>query len=306
MEKSLKISSKILFLITDHKKRKKSPQTMSNTKLNFYDILNASSTATIDELKLNYKQLILQCHPDKLLQQQQQQQQQQSEQEIKVKLENNDDPNNLKFVAITEAWNCLKDPLKRKQYDAELLLNKFHTHNNIYAHIKLNEMKKQLNTEVDSGDDDDDDDNVDDKVEEVVKGMESLKADAEEVVCNTTSKYLYTYDCRCGGQYIVDESAEQYCRTGNHGSEVINNDSNNVDFNGVDDDDDDADNITQNNNSPNNTNECKNNGGGGVAETAAGGGGGGSEGVIFNGDNEEGGELIVECSECSLVIILNG
>ena len=262
---------------------------MSGMERNFYEILNATSTASFEELKSNYKQLILQCHPDKLLQQQKQQH---------VSFDNNsdkleiDDPNNAEFVAITEAWNCLKDPNKRKQYDAELLLNKFHTHNNIYAHIKLSEMKKQINTG------------------EYYTEEEESTEDTVEDDCNTP-KYLYTYECRCGGQYIVDESAEQYCRIGNHGTKIKNNDNHYNDYNKSVDDDDDAGNQSQNKSSPteiqykNSVDVAASSGSGG------GGAGGGTEGVIFNehnsiGDDEEGGELIVECTECSLVIILNG
>lgn len=242
---------------------------------NFYEILNATSSATFEELKSNYKQLILQCHPDKLLQQQQH------------SLENNtnkleiDDPNNAEFVAITEAWNCLKDPNKRKQYDAELLLNKFHTHSNIYAHIKLSEMKKELNT-------------GEYYAEEATAN--NVDKEEEKEVCNIP-KYLYTYECRCGGQYIVDESAEQYCRMGG-----------NHDNNKSVDDDDDAD--KQNNKSSPNVIQYKHFDG--VAASSGGVGNvGGTQGIAFNENNgaddeEEGGELIVECTECSLVIILNG
>ncbi|XP_046805019.1 anaphase-promoting complex subunit 6 [Lucilia cuprina] len=279
---------------------------MSQRKRNFYEILNVTSNATLEELKVNYKQLILQYHPDKL-----QQQQQQLENNLQ-KLEINNESNDKEFVAITEAWNCLKDPVKRKQYDAEELLNKFHTHNNIYAHIKLSEMKKQLNTGdyYLSEEDDDDDDDVD--------GEHSQKVEKEK----EKTKYLYTYDCRCGGQYIVDESAEQYCgRADNnqHHDIQIKSNHNNNNNNGVGDDDDDADKSTQNNtkSSPNIEENKKNDGGsgGGGGNTAD----GSVEGVVFvqqhhnEGDevaaeevDDEVGELIVECSECSLVIILNG
>ncbi|XP_037824522.1 AP2/ERF domain-containing protein PFD0985w-like isoform X1 [Lucilia sericata] len=278
---------------------------MPQTKRNFYEILNATSNATLEELKSNYKQLILQYHPDKL------QQQQQLEINLK-KLEINNEPNNVEFVAITEAWNCLKDPVKRKQYDAEQLLNKFHTHNNIYAHIKLSEMKKQLNTgdyylPEEENDDDDDGDG---------EHSQKVKESEEE-----TTKYLYTYDCRCGGQYIVDESAEQYCgRADNNQHHDIQIKSNHDNNNGVDDDD--ADKSTQNNtkNSPNIEENKKNADGGGSSGSGGGNTADGSvEGVVFvqqhhnEGDeaaaeevDDEGGELIVECSECSLVIILNG
>lgn len=252
---------------------------MFNTTENFYDILKASPNATFEELKSNYKRLILQCHPDKLLQQQ-------SSSSHLVQHENTDklenDLNNHEFVAITEAWNCLKDPLKRKRYDAELLLNKFHTHSNIYAHIQLKEMKKCLTTDVELERDYDGEE----------QGMESDSG---------APSYIYTYGCRCGGQYVVDESAEQYCRS--KVNRTVTADDGNVSV------DDDAD-KRQNNNTyiAAGVNHRKSNDGG------VGGGGDGSsivgtgnqEGVVFTEDEEGGGELIVECSECSLVIILNG
>ncbi|XP_065372561.1 DPH4 homolog [Calliphora vicina] len=258
---------------------------------NFYEILNASNTATADELKSNYKQLILQCHPDKL-----QQQLENTHNKLVTKNSNEAANNNSEFVAITEAWNCLKDPVKRKHYDAEQLLNKFQTHNNIYAHIKLSEMKKQLNTGEYFQDNEEE--------QKVMVEPKIIKESEEE----SETKYLYTYDCRCGGQYIVDESAEQYCGSGNHDhhhhhreTQIKSNDNNGVD--------DDADSTQNNKNSPN---KVENNGGSTAAAVA------GSEGVVFVQHNhhaddddeqevdDEGGELIVECSECSLVIILNG
>lgn len=89
----------------------------------FYELLNVPSTASFDEIKCSYKQLILQCHPDKLRQL--------------------DDPNpgseaqNSDFNAINAAWNTLKDPIRRKHYDAELLQSKFRAHSNIYATVVL-------------------------------------------------------------------------------------------------------------------------------------------------------------------------
>ncbi|XP_058979321.1 uncharacterized protein LOC101891846 isoform X1 [Musca domestica] len=269
-----------------------------SSKRNFYEILNATPSATVEELKVNYKNLILQCHPDKLQQQQQQQQQTTNESSSSpssssktINLEN--DPNypttttpspqrqEAEFVAITEAWNCLKDPLKRKRYDAELLLNKFHTHSNIYAHIQLKEMKKCLNTEIELEHHDDVDDDG-----SAQGGMES-----DNNNCHELPAYIYTYDCRCGGQYIVDESAEQYCRkVNNSGSSRSAGASSTL-----------------------------HDGGGGVQndtkETTEGGVGVGGGDEHNNHDQndddndddaDDDGELIVECSECSLVIILNG
>jgi len=162
---------------------------MSN--MNFYERLNASATASFDELKRNYKQLILQCHPDKL-----QQQQLENHQQSDVTVNSNEcDPNresDNNFNAINEAWNTLKDPIKRKLYDAELLQTKFETHINIYATITLNDMQR---TQV-----------VEEAEEEEECDENETDTDKET---STSLSFAYAYNCRCGGQYVVDESAEQ-------------------------------------------------------------------------------------------------
>ncbi|XP_075145512.1 uncharacterized protein LOC142220320 isoform X1 [Haematobia irritans] len=259
---------------------------MSKSKRNFYEILNASPNATFEELKTNYKNLILQCHPDKL----QQQQQQQQHHETIDKLEN--DLNNKEFVGITEAWNCLKDPSKRKCYDAELLLNKFHTHSNIYAHIQLNEMKKCLSTNDEFELNRDDEGGENHKGNAIVE--EAMKSDSS-VGAESSSSYIYTYDCRCGGQYIVDESAEQYCcRKVNSTAGGSGGKSSTVDDGGTHDDAD---------MSPNNKNSKTD------VHALADGGGPTSRRIsedLEEEDDESDNELIVECSECSLVIVING
>ncbi|KAH8360051.1 hypothetical protein KR093_010409, partial [Drosophila rubida] len=175
---------------------------------NFYELLNVPATASFEELKRNYKQLILQCHPDKIQQQQQQEQldQLQSEHRVEVAVNSNEsDPNresdNNNFNAINEAWNTLKDPIKRKLYDAELLQTKFQTHINIYATITLSDMQRiQV---------------VDEDEEEVEKGSTADgegSDDRNESDKETAAalSFAYAYNCRCGGQYVLDdESAEQ-------------------------------------------------------------------------------------------------
>lgn len=238
---------------------------------NYYEILNVNQNATLEELKAKYKQMILQCHPDKLLQQQQD-----TIDDIR-NLENDlNGSSRQEFVAIAEAWNCLKDPLKRKKYDAELLLNKFYAHNNIYAHITLEEMTKCIDE-----DGDDDDEESDNNTAGTIKSP-----------C-----YYYTYDCRCGGQYIVDESAVEYC------CQQSKSTTNNSQQCG-----DAATTAHNENNSPYNTdNEAAKNGNVNILNAGKG---------VFPNQNHckakqyeedkdtDDNELIVECSECSLVIIL--
>ncbi|KAH8407786.1 hypothetical protein KR222_007820 [Zaprionus bogoriensis] len=182
-------------------------------KVNFYELLNATTTATFEELKRNYKQLILQCHPDKLQQQQQQN-------AVTVNSEESDpniESDNNNFNAINEAWTTLKDPIKRKHYDAELLQTKFQTHSNIYATITLNDMQR---TRV--------------ECEEEPEGGEHAEADSstdKETATTSTAtsasaspgswSFAYAYNCRCGGQYLLDDesAAEQRDRLG--ASEMI-------------------------------------------------------------------------------------
>ncbi|EDV94827.1 DPH4 homolog [Drosophila grimshawi] len=151
---------------------------MSN--LNFYELLNANATATFEELKRNYKQLILQCHPDKLQQQ-----------AVTVNF-NESDPNreshhDSNFNAINEAWNTLKDPIKRKHYDAELLQTKFQTeHNNMYASITFNDMQRMP--------------------VEILEEEQGEEKDGENTNIDKDWNFAYAYNCRCGGQYLLDES----------------------------------------------------------------------------------------------------
>ena len=68
--------------------------------MNYYEILRVERNATIDEIKKSYRKLALKYHPDK----------------------NKDESAPKKFKKISNAYNILSDPLKRKKYDH--LLNK--------------------------------------------------------------------------------------------------------------------------------------------------------------------------------------
>lgn len=140
----------------------------------FYELLDVSANASFEEIKCNYKQLILQCHPDKLQQL--------------------DDPNltaestqNGDFNAINAAWNTLKDPIKRKHYDAELLQLKFQTHSNIYAHVQLGEMQR-IQVEIEDEDEAEADESP--ELKSTDKGPATM--------------WSYAYNCRCGGQYLYE------------------------------------------------------------------------------------------------------
>ncbi|XP_017044121.1 DPH4 homolog [Drosophila ficusphila] len=142
----------------------------------FYELLNVSSTASFEEIKCSYKQLILQCHPDKL--------RQLADLNPGSKSENSD------FNAINAAWNTLKDPIKRKLYDAELLQSKFRAHSNIYASVELNEMQRIL-VEVEE--------DHDETSAPPPSAESEVEADKEPATV-----WSYAYDCRCGGQYLFD------------------------------------------------------------------------------------------------------
>ncbi|PZC84507.1 hypothetical protein B5X24_HaOG205081 [Helicoverpa armigera] len=67
------------------------------TFVDYYKVLECDRTVSSDDLKKNYKRLILSSHPDKI-----------------------DDQSDESFLLIQKAWAVLKDPLTRKQYDAML------------------------------------------------------------------------------------------------------------------------------------------------------------------------------------------
>ncbi|GAB4392338.1 MAG: hypothetical protein Tsb005_05930 [Gammaproteobacteria bacterium] len=73
---------------------------MQQKPQNHYEILGVSSDASADDIKKAFKALILKWHPDKNPDKQEEA--------------------NEKTAALNEAYNTLKDPVTRKQYDATL------------------------------------------------------------------------------------------------------------------------------------------------------------------------------------------
>ena len=71
---------------------------MANKKKNYYEILKVSKNATYEEIKEAYRKLVLKYHPDKV------------PPEKKKEAEE-------KFKEISEAYEVLSDPEKRKLYD---------------------------------------------------------------------------------------------------------------------------------------------------------------------------------------------
>ncbi|XP_055850612.1 DPH4 homolog [Episyrphus balteatus] len=142
--------------------------------MNFYEILECKENATLEELKHKYKQLILQHHPDKM---------NDLSDSLPSSSSNVNDDTCL-FQRINTAWNTLKDPAKRKLYDAELCQNRFQLHNNIFDRLQLKDL------DIESCIDDD--------------GIE---------------RTIRSYRCRCGGQYICDDETE-VC-TNNESEELL-------------------------------------------------------------------------------------
>ncbi len=70
--------------------------------MNYYDILGVSRNATTEEITIAFKKLVRDLHPDRF-----------STEEEKREAEQ-------KFKEITRAFNILKDPEKRREYDKQL------------------------------------------------------------------------------------------------------------------------------------------------------------------------------------------
>lgn len=86
---------------------------------NYYDILNCRPNDSIDDIKKSYQALVLKHHPDK--------------QDVNER--NNDVQTVEEFYRIDEAWKLLRDPDKRKQYDAEMRQHKFNDEPIVHAKV---------------------------------------------------------------------------------------------------------------------------------------------------------------------------
>ncbi len=73
-------------------------------KKNYYDILGVRKDATLVEIKKAYYRLVKELHPDGT---------------VRKKVSKEDE---ARFVSITEAYQLLRDPNKRRVYDRELII----------------------------------------------------------------------------------------------------------------------------------------------------------------------------------------
>lgn len=87
---------------------------------NYYEVLNSHPSDSIEEIKKSYQILILKHHPDKQC--------------------TSDHTNDIEqFYQIDEAWKILRDPDKRKKYDAELMQHKFDDEPIVHAKVYRND-----------------------------------------------------------------------------------------------------------------------------------------------------------------------
>ncbi|MDD5431324.1 MAG: DnaJ domain-containing protein, partial [Candidatus Pacebacteria bacterium] len=70
--------------------------------ISYYDVLGVAETASLEEIKKAYRKLVMQFHPDR----------QPQNASAKKKKEAEE-----KFKEISEAYEVLSDPKKRKEYD---------------------------------------------------------------------------------------------------------------------------------------------------------------------------------------------
>ncbi|CAG8622896.1 8874_t:CDS:2 [Paraglomus occultum] len=102
-------------------------------KESYYDILGVHKEASFNEIKSKYQQLLLLYHPDKVRQNIGQGETTNSNDEDKV--------DNPMIHKIVEAWQTLKNPEKRKAYDAFITASEYAENQEIInAEVDLDEM----------------------------------------------------------------------------------------------------------------------------------------------------------------------
>ena len=118
---------------------------------NYYELFNLSNYSSVDKIKFQYQQIIKQCHPDKAL----------FTKSLSIK------ESSETFLKVTEAWNILRNPDTKAEYDAKL---------------------KQFETEIQFS------------VNEVVT-IDQFESIRTSDVTEKIDGDLLEYDCCCGGKY---------------------------------------------------------------------------------------------------------
>lgn len=83
----------------------------------YYEILESSPASSTEQLRINYKRLILQHHPDK-------------------------NTESSEGNRIIEAWNTLRDDVKRRLYDAEVFQNQIQQSYNVFGKFTVSELSE--------------------------------------------------------------------------------------------------------------------------------------------------------------------
>ena len=93
--------------------------------MNYYDILGVSRNATTEKITAAFKKLVRDLHPDRF-----------NTEEEKKEAEQ-------KFKEITQAFNVLKDPEKRREYDKQLQESSFGGSKGSESSVNSNELFKK-------------------------------------------------------------------------------------------------------------------------------------------------------------------
>ncbi|XP_031840414.1 uncharacterized protein LOC116430424 [Nomia melanderi] len=111
--------------------------------VDYYNLLGCTQESTTEDIKRAYHALALKLHPDK----------------------NVLEPDRIKFQQISEAWNILRDPKLRKEYDA---------------------VRKQVELDVDDA-------------------LIHARISVGELETSDYNKDIFVYQCRCGDFYSVQK-----------------------------------------------------------------------------------------------------
>ena len=180
--------------------------------LTHYEILNVSKNASFEEIKSSHRKLALLHHPDKQRQHKTKCIQRPQHESLDRGLGLENDPNDAtnfnsstssknvekvneksEYVKIQEAWECLRDDEKRRDYDIQLSKSKEYRDkeridSGMAVLVDLSEMEVEVcEVELDPEEEDNDD------------GYTRLM-----------EQNVYIYNCRCGDCFEILESDFRY------------------------------------------------------------------------------------------------